>query len=219
MTWWKADADLAVNGKIADAGEDGALLYIAVLCLHARSGSNGNLPASMCKASRLRIAAGALLGRMDDARIEAAVDACVENGLLAFSGEGGAISIAGWDEEHMARCVRCHLPNSDPSHGTCPSCREGKRKARADEVRLRSEKLARKGRSRAVPGQSQEQPKSSQESANGALDRTGQDRTGRDSEKVGREGSLSQEESTRGVPYRDPGRIVADVAGAKAVRA
>lgn len=232
IPWWKASSELCTNGKIADAGPHGALLYLSILCLHAKHGSNGSLPASSCKLSRLRIAAGAFLGAMDDQVLQEALLKCQENDLLEVD-DDGSIRIVGWGPEFMASCARCGQPNPEPSFGTCPACREQKRELRAESIRERNERResrAGKGRMRAGRGQDggrtghvMELPSTCRGPADSTPDRTGQDGTGQDSEKASKQGSLSQYQNPDGSPYREPGRdpsaIVAGVAAAKAVRA
>lgn len=142
-TWAKLDSDIRNNGKIAEAGPDGALLYLSLLCLHTAKGRAGVVPSSCCKPARMRVEAGAFLGSFDVARIEAAIDACVEAQLVervtdegtpcAQNGADGAhvraafaLRLRGWCDEHAVACSHCRKPNPEPSHKTCPTCRESR---------------------------------------------------------------------------------------------
>lgn len=126
MTWCKLQAGIRTNGKVGEAGPDGALLFIALLSLHTDRGSGGVLPASCCRPSRLRIEAVALLGTFDVERIDAAIDACVRAELCARRADG-AIELRGWSDDHAVACSHCRKPNPEPSHKTCPACRDARK--------------------------------------------------------------------------------------------
>jgi mono/diheme cytochrome c family protein len=131
MGWFKCDDDFITNAKVGRAvaqADDADRVFHALLCLHSRFGSGGLIPASHCDPDGLRIEASATLGRVSAKKIAGAIDACVNVGLLARDGQ--AIRLCGYDEEFMPECSRCHQPNPEPSHGTCPSCREKKTAAR-----------------------------------------------------------------------------------------
>jgi|GEM_PF-4037558 len=132
--WFKFEEAMRANGKVAEAGPDGALAYIALLCLHTAKGRNGVVPASCCKPSRLRAEAVAFLGSFDPERIEKAIQACVEAHLIERVNDDGtpcaqigvpcALRLRGWCDEHAVACSHCRGPNPEPSHKTCPTCRE-----------------------------------------------------------------------------------------------
>ncbi len=126
MTWGKLESDIITNGKVGEAGPDGALLYIALLCLHTKRGANGVVPASCCRAERLRFEAVAFLGSFEPERIDRALDACVRAELCARRADG-AIELRGWCDDHAPACSHCRKPNSEPSHKTCPACRDARK--------------------------------------------------------------------------------------------
>jgi hypothetical protein len=208
MGWFKCDDDFITNAKVGRAvaqADDADRVFHALLCLHSRFGSGGLIPASHCDPDGLRIEASATLGRVSAKKIAGAIDACVNVGLLARDGQ--AIRLCGYDEEFMPECSRCHQPNPEPSHGTCPSCREKKTAARRQRAAaaLRESDGADEGMEGHAPS-----ARASARTAKRLLDRTGQDRTGQ--EETGRmDGRMdgwvlcSQEQSGEGVRTRSPG--------------
>lgn len=128
-SWIKLESDIITNAKVGQAGENGDRLYFCLLALHAKHGANGRIPPSRCTPAGLRIEAVAILGRLTVAKIAKAIEDCVQVGLIELA-QDGAVLLCGFDERHMPECSRCHQPNPQPSHGTCPSCREKKQEDR-----------------------------------------------------------------------------------------
>jgi hypothetical protein len=168
-TWAKLDSDIRNNGKIAEAGPDGALLYLSLLCLHTAKGKGGVVPSSCCKPARLRVEAGAFLGTFDVARIENAIDACVEAQLVDRVDDDGApcaqvgvlgaqvraacaLRLRGWCDEHAVACSHCRKPNPEPSHKTCPTCREARHTDRNPSKDAGARRLRAHGAKRAHVG-------------------------------------------------------------------
>lgn len=195
-SWIKLESDIITNAKVGQAGENGDRLYFCLLALHAKHGANGRIPPSRCTPAGLRIEAVAVLGRLTVAKIERAIADCVQVGLIELEHDG-AVRLCGFDVRHMPECSRCHQPNPEPSHGTCPTCRDQKREERrANSV---SSRRAEKGMPSSAGGQT---------GASLSLsDRRGGDRRGdMDGEMDGGVLSLSQNQSTEGVGTRLPGR-------------
>lgn len=175
-SWIKLDADIITNAKVGQAGANGDRVYFVMLALHAKHGANGLIPASRCTPSGLRFEAAAILSRLSEKAVTKALLDCAAAGLIELLADG-SVRLCGFDEKHMPECSRCHQPNPEPSHGTCPSCRTKKkedRQAAAAERHGRA-RQADEGMpfsARAVPGQ-----------ANVALvlpDRTGQEGIGQE---------------------------------------
>lgn len=145
MTWGKLEESIRVNGKVAEAGRDGALLFIALLTLHTAKGRAGVIPASVCKPARLRVEAFAFLGTFTPDEIECALGACVRAELCAVRADG-AIELRGWSDDHAVACSHCRKPNPEPSNKTCPDCREGRKVQRKDERKPSNDKGSRKPR-------------------------------------------------------------------------
>lgn len=135
--WFKFEEAMRANGKVAEAGPDGALVWVSLLCLHTAKGRNGVVPASCCKPSRLRAEAVAFLGSFDPERIENAIQACVDANLIERVNDNGtpcaqngvpcALRLRGWSDEHAVACSHCRKPNPEPSHKTCPDCRDARK--------------------------------------------------------------------------------------------
>lgn len=129
-TWGKLDSDIRTNGKVAEAAADAGavapLTFFALMTLHTAKGCAGVIPASCCKPSRLRVEAGALLGIFAPDDIENGIAACVRAGLCAMRADG-AIELRGWCDAHAVACSHCRKPNPEPSHKTCPTCREARK--------------------------------------------------------------------------------------------
>jgi hypothetical protein len=151
MTWCKLQAGIRTNGKIGEAGPDGALLFIALLSLHTDRGAGGLVPASCCRPSRLRIEAVALLGTFDVERIDAAIEACVRAELCARRADG-AIELRGWSDDHAVACSHCRKPNPEPSHKTCPTCRDARKADREPSKQAPARRLRAHGARRAQIG-------------------------------------------------------------------
>lgn len=128
-SWIKLESDIITNAKVGQAGENGDRLYFCLLALHAKHGANGRIPSSRCTPAGLRIEAVAVLGRLTVAKIAKAIADCVQVGLIELENDG-AVRLCGFDVHHMPECSRCHQPNPEPSHGTCPTCREKKQAER-----------------------------------------------------------------------------------------
>lgn len=181
-SWWKCDDEIITNAKVGRAvaiAEHSFSVYMAMLCLHSKFGAGGLVPASHCDAEGLRIEACAVLGRVSAKRIEAAVAACVQVRLL--SREGNGIRIAGFNEQHMPECSRCHQPNPEPSHGTCPDCRRKKTEARRAAAAVANgdggQRQGREGHAPTALASARTAPGCP---GSARLDRTGQDRNGTD---------------------------------------
>ena len=128
-SWIKLDADIITNAKVGQAGANGDRVYFVMLALHAKHGANGLIPASRCTPKGLRFEAAAILGRLNENAVAKALQDCAAAGLIELLGDG-SIRLCGFDEKHMPECSRCHQPNPEPSHGTCPSCRTKKKEDR-----------------------------------------------------------------------------------------
>lgn len=182
ITWFKMQAGIATNAKVAKAGPDGALVYLAALCQHVQHGRGGRVPAHRMDPDTLRIEAVALLGGLTAKRIAAAFARCVEVGLLRAG--GADVVVAGYDADAMPTCVRCHNPNDDHRFATCPGCRA--KRTKVDEPR-----------------------QGATASQNVATCRTGPDRTGPETQsplppKGGRASRGGASASRRGVPDPEP---------------
>lgn len=127
ISWFKLQSGFATNAKVARAGQDGALVFLAALCQHVQHGRAGRVPAHRLDPETLRIEAVALVGSMSTKRIAAAFARCVEVGLLRAN-DGHDVVIAGYDTEAMPQCVRCHNPNDDHKFSTCTECRRKRTK-------------------------------------------------------------------------------------------
>jgi hypothetical protein len=126
LSWIKLDIGIASNAKIGAAGAHGALVYLAGLCLHAQHGVGGRIPGHCMTASALRIEAAALMLDLRPKQIEVAIDRCIAAGLLARDGD--TFVLVDFDAERDSpRCSRCHGPNIEPRHATCPRCRATRR--------------------------------------------------------------------------------------------
>lgn len=200
-SWIKLESDIITNAKVGQAGENGDRLYFCLLALHAKHGSNGRIPASRCTPAGLRIEAVAVLGRLTVAKIARAIADCVQVGLIELEHDG-AVRLCGFDVRHMPECSRCHQPNPEPSHGTCPACRDQKREERrANSV---SSRRAEKGMPSAAGGQ-----KGASLSLSDRIEGEGigLDGIGRmDGRMDGGVPSLSQNQNTDGVGTRLPSR-------------
>lgn len=167
MLWFKFEEAMRSNGKVAEAGPDGALAWVALLCLHTAKGRNGIVPASCCKPSRLRAEAVAFLGSFDVERIEKAIQACVDAHLIERVNDDGtpcaqigvpcALRLRGWCDEHAVACSHCRKPNPEPSHKTCPTCRANRNDARKPNNGAGARKTRAHGATRAQNGASRPQ--------------------------------------------------------------
>lgn len=178
IDWVKLQVGIATNAKVARAGSDGGLVFIAALLQHARHGRAGRVPAHRLDPWTLKIEAVALFGAWPEERVAAAVATCCDAGLLQRDGE--AMVLTGYDAESMPQCVRCRQPNDDHRYSTCATCRETRSK---DHGRTLSRHGAKKSRQ-------------------GAPDRTGQDNSPLPPESRASRGGASA--SRRGDP--DPER-------------
>ena len=151
MTWCKLEAGIRTNGKIGEAGPDGALVFLALLTLHTDRGAAGVVPASCCRPARLRTEAVAFLGTFDPDRIEAGIDACVRAELCARRADG-AIELRGWSDDHAVACSHCRKPNPEPSHKTCPDCRAARKADREPSKQAGARKTRAHGATRAQNG-------------------------------------------------------------------
>lgn len=175
-SWIKLDADIITNAKVGQAGANGDRIYFVMLALHAKHGANGLIPASRCTPSGLRFEAAAILSRLSEKAVTKALQDCATAGLIELQADG-SVRLCGFDEKHMPECLRCHQPNPEPSHGTCPSCRTKKKEDRQAAAAERHGKTRQADEgmpfsARALPGQ-----------ANVALvlpDRTGQEGIGQE---------------------------------------
>lgn len=179
--WFKFQATAATNAKLAQAGPDGILVYLAILCQHTQHGRAGALPLRRCAPEILRIEAVALCGALKSERIERALKRCEQAQLIVREVEH--VRIVGYDEDAMPNCVRCRKPNEDHHFATCPRCREKREGARETTT--------------AQPGAQQGAPCAAQ----GAPDRTGQDPTGPD--RTSTPGASAQGVPERGDPEPD----------------
>ncbi len=153
IDWVKLQVGIATNAKVARAGSDGALVFMAALLQHARHGRAGRVPAHRLDPWTLKVEAVAFFGAWAEDRVAAAVETCCDAGLLRRDND--AIVLCGYDAESMPQCVRCRQPNDDHRYATCATCRETRSK---DHGRNLSRHVSRKSR-------------------HGTPDRTGQDNT------------------------------------------
>jgi len=160
--WFKFEEAMRSNGKVAEAGPDGALAWVALLCLHTAKGRDGVVPGSCCKPSRLRAEAVAFLGSFDVERIERAIQACVDAHLIERVNDDGtpcaqigvpcALRLRGWCDAHAVACSHCRKPNPEPSHKTCPTCRANRSDARKPNNDAGARKTRAHGATRAQKG-------------------------------------------------------------------
>lgn len=191
MGWWKCEDGIRNSGKVALAGEDGAVVYFMLLCLHNAFGSGGRIPEGHCRPEIMRIECVSFLGRWREPRIAKALEACVAAQLVRM--DGGDVVIAGMSEKHLPECSRCHQPNPEPRYGNCPTCRDQKTAARRAKASRAGE-----GRERAVPSLPEGQ--SGPELVAASLpDRKGREGKGQDMD--GRMDGLSRTRNQNGEGY------------------
>lgn len=183
-SWIKLDADIITNAKVGQAGANGDRVYFVMLALHAKHGANGLIPASRCTPSGLRFEAAAILGRLSEKAVTKALQDCSAAGLIDLL-DDGSVRLSGFDEKHMPECSRCHQPNPEPSHGTCPTCRAAKKEAR------QSAAAERQGETRRAEKGMPSSARAASGHANPVLslpDRIGQEGIGQ--ERIGEDGKM-----------------------------
>lgn len=127
IDWLKLQTGIATNAKVAAAGAHGALVFLAALIQHAKHGRGGRMPARRLSPATLRVEAVGLLGELPARKVGAALQRCVDAGLLRIDGDEAVV--VGYGREDMPACVRCHNPNDDHRFATCSDCRSRRAKA------------------------------------------------------------------------------------------
>jgi hypothetical protein len=128
--WIKLQCEMATSARVAAAGSTGALVFVAAQIQHTRFGTDGRIPSEHFSGHALKIECVALFADLPVKKVETAIDRVVEVGLLVRE-DAGSYRLADFDpEQHAPRCTRCHGPNAEPRHATCPKCRASKREGR-----------------------------------------------------------------------------------------
>jgi len=126
--WFRSDENYLANGKVVAAGEDAAILFWQVLGVNHRGARDGILEP---QESTPRFLGMNMRGNWgwDDARCQAAFDACMRTRLIALREEDGRLEIVGWTDEWR--------PTNPPKTSTERSRSLRQRRKDAEEEKLR----------------------------------------------------------------------------------